>query len=183
MSETTERLIDHDRAMDAMKRIGHDRNLTSVEQSAWRCLRKVVRHVEEYRQNAEDHMSWGFPLRHTYERIGYRSCWSSDPEGRENEDAPWHVSDSGVEFRILMDSHGTHQIHIVGELDGYGAACAYELRYRDDYDGEKGVLNLRELDVRWTRGVPLSAGIDVSAYVDRCLEDYCGWVAGPIQEL
>jgi len=91
MSETTERLIDHDRAMDAMKRIGHDRNLTSVEQSAWRCLRKVVRHVEEYRQNAEDHMSWGFPLRHTYERIGYRSCWSSDPEGRENEDAPWHV--------------------------------------------------------------------------------------------
>ena len=83
-----------------------------------------------------------------------------------------------------LDGLARHtSIHIVGELDGYGAACAYELRYRDDYDGEKGVLNLRELDVRWTRGVPLSAGIDVSAYVDRCLEDYCGWVAGPIQEL
>ncbi len=199
MVQTVEQPIEYQWAMDALDAIQEDSStfstgrVSNVEQQAWKCLRGIVYEVENYRQHEKHHMTWDFSWAHYHERIRYRSCWSSD------EDAAWHVSDAGVEFRIILDTlritqsfNGCHLIEIVGELDGYGGCDFCELKYSDDSYGENGVLTLSELDVRWVRtatgtrwyGVPWSSEArrrDVSTYVRGCLEDYCGWIAGPIQ--
>lgn len=182
MAETVEQSIEYQRAMDALDAIQENPRVSNLEQRAWKYLSQIVYEVENYSQHEIHSMTWDFSWAHTYDTVGYRSCWSPDPEGRDNEGAAWHVSDAGVEFRIILDTHGTHLIEIVGELDGYGACDFCELRYRDDYDDYEGKLQLLELDAI-RGGVLLKAGRDVSTHVRRCLEDYCGWVAGPIQHI
>ena len=182
MVEVVEQSIEYQRAMDALYAIQENPRFSNLEQRAWKYLDEIVHEVENYYQREVHDMGWDFNWAHTYDTVGYRSCWSPDPEGRDNEGAAWHVSDAGVEFRIILNTHGTNLIEIVGELDGYGACDFCELRYRDDYDGENGVLNLRQLD-SISGGVLLSSDCAVSSYVRQCLEDYCGWVAGPIQRI
>ena len=179
MSETVDQSIEYQRARDAVDAfVGHPR-FSNLEQRAWKYLRQIVCEVENYLQQD---MPWDFNWAQTYDTVGYRSCWSPDPEGLDNEGAAWHVSDAGVEFRIILDTHGCRLIEIVGELDGYGACDFCELKYHDDSDGENGVLNLRQLD-SISGGVLLSSDCSVSSHVRQCLEEYCGWVAGPIQDL
>ena len=183
MAETVEQSIEYQRAMDALDAIQENPRFSNLEQRAWKYLSQIVYEVENYSQHEIHSMTWDFSWAHTYERIEYRSCWSSDPEGRENEDGAWHVSDGGVEFRITLDTlritqsfNGYHLVEIVGELDGYGDCDFCELRYRDDYDDYEGKLQLLELDAI-RGGDLLKAGRDVSTHDRRCLEDYCGWLA------
>ena len=185
MEQTIDQSIEYQRAMDALQEIQKNPcySMSSLEKRAWKYVSRIVYEVENYRQHEKHHMTWDFSWAHTYDTVGYRSCWSPDPEGLENDGAAWHVSDAGVEFRIILDTHGCSLIEIVGELDGYGEAATYEIRYRDDYDGENGVLDLRRLDNIWRNLEAYNAPDHIDGYVHQCIEDYCGRVAGPIQDI
>ena len=147
--------------------------LGAQDNSAWTCIHRIVEITDEHWRLEEatykgafqdseldDFNDWNWEEHHY--GVEYRSCWSTDPD-------EWHVSDAGVEARIILAGGGP-AVRIIAELDGYGSTDKFIVEHANWSEWEA-------IDFYFANRL----SEDVRNYVWMMVERYVSNVAGWIQ--
>ena len=152
----------HYRALAELDALGDQDN------SAWACIHRIVQITDEHWRLEEStkpddldaFSNWNW--NEHYYGLEYRSCWSIDTD-------EWHVSDAGVEARIILAGGGP-AVRIIAELDGYGCTDKFIVEHAN-------WSNWEAIDFYFADRL----SDDVRNYVLTMVERYVSNVAGWIQ--